>query len=100
MSVTADKTSPAIVGSGNGNDRPRETEWMTAAEAAEYAGGVGFCTIRDACNRNTLRTSGSVAGSPDRSGRGGNGSPIGWDVGRGEARSIDLPACSSVQGRR
>ena len=55
MPATAEKTSPATVGSGNGDDRPRETEWMTAAEAAEYAGGVGVCTIREACNRNTLR---------------------------------------------
>lgn len=34
MPATADKTSPATIGSENGGDRPRETEWMTAAEAA------------------------------------------------------------------
>ena len=41
--------------SENGNEHSQEREWMTAAEAAEYAGGVGVCTIREACNRNTLR---------------------------------------------
>jgi hypothetical protein len=65
MPATAEKTSPATIGSGNGDDRPRETEWMTAAEAAEYAGGVGVCTIREACNRNRLRhirIGGGIAG--------------------------------------
>ena len=32
-----------------------ESEWLSAAEAAAYAGGIGVCTIREACNRNTLR---------------------------------------------
>jgi excisionase family DNA binding protein len=31
------------------------TEWLTAAEAAAYAGGIGLSTIREACNRNELR---------------------------------------------
>jgi excisionase family DNA binding protein len=30
-------------------------EWLTAAEAAEYAGGIGVCTVRQACNVNRLR---------------------------------------------
>jgi hypothetical protein len=29
--------------------------WLTAAEAAEYAGRVGVCTIRQACNLRQLR---------------------------------------------
>lgn len=100
MPATADKTSPATIGSENGGDRPRETEWMTAAEAVEYAGGVGVCTIREACNRNTLRISGLVAESPGRSGHGENGSPI-W-LGRwargGEVHG--LARVLSVQRRR
>ena len=65
MSVTADKASLTTIGSESGDNRPRESEWMTAAEAAEYAGGVGVCTIREACNRNTLRhirIGGGIAG--------------------------------------
>jgi hypothetical protein len=41
---------------GAGDSAPsRDTEWLTAAEAAEYAGGVGISTIRQACNLNRLR---------------------------------------------
>jgi len=30
-------------------------EWLTAIEAAAYAGNIGISTIREACNRNELR---------------------------------------------
>ena len=30
-------------------------EWLTAVEAAAYAGGIGVSTIRGACNRKELR---------------------------------------------
>ena len=32
-----------------------ESEWLNAAEAAAFAGGIGISTIRNACNRNALR---------------------------------------------
>ncbi len=32
-----------------------DREWLTAAEAAAYAGNIGLSTIREACNRNQLR---------------------------------------------
>jgi len=32
-----------------------ESEWLSAADAAAFAGGIGICTIREACHRNTLR---------------------------------------------
>jgi hypothetical protein len=65
MSATMDKANPTGGVSENGDEHSREREWMTAAEAAEYAGGVGVCTIREACNRNTLRhirIGGGIAG--------------------------------------
>ena len=40
---------------GDGGRGLQEREWLTAAEAAAYAGGVGISTIRAACNRNALR---------------------------------------------
>jgi hypothetical protein len=43
--MTVTNESPAI------DDR----EWLTAAEAGAYAGGVSVGTIRQACNRNMLR---------------------------------------------
>jgi excisionase family DNA binding protein len=36
-------------------DRIQFGDWITAAEAAAYAGGVGISTVREACNRNELR---------------------------------------------
>ena len=36
-------------------ERLHHAEWITAAEAAAYAGNVGVSTIREACNRNELR---------------------------------------------
>ena len=35
--------------------RPPDAEWLTASEAAAYAGHIGLSTIREACNRNELR---------------------------------------------
>lgn len=32
-----------------------DAEWLTALEAADYAGKIGISTIREACNRNELR---------------------------------------------
>jgi excisionase family DNA binding protein len=32
-----------------------DAEWLTAMEAAAYAGSIGVSTIREACNRNELR---------------------------------------------
>jgi hypothetical protein len=32
-----------------------DAEWLTAMEAAAYAGYIGVSTIREACNRNELR---------------------------------------------
>lgn len=32
-----------------------DAEWLTALEAAAYAGNIGVSTIREACNRNELR---------------------------------------------
>jgi hypothetical protein len=32
-----------------------DAEWLTAIDAASYAGNIGVSTIRDACNRNQLR---------------------------------------------
>ena len=32
-----------------------DAEWLTALDAAEYAGNIGVSTIREACNRNELR---------------------------------------------
>jgi excisionase family DNA binding protein len=36
-------------------DQVYETEWLTAAEAADYAGRIGISTVRAACSRNELR---------------------------------------------
>jgi hypothetical protein len=35
--------------------RQLDAEWLTAPEAARYAGKIGVSTIREACNRNELR---------------------------------------------
>jgi hypothetical protein len=32
-----------------------DAEWLTALEAAAYAGNIGVSTIREACNRNELK---------------------------------------------
>jgi hypothetical protein len=32
-----------------------EAEWLTAIQAAAYAGDIGVSTIREACNSNELR---------------------------------------------
>jgi excisionase family DNA binding protein len=32
-----------------------DAEWLTALDAAAYAGNIGVSTIREACNRNELR---------------------------------------------
>jgi excisionase family DNA binding protein len=32
-----------------------QSEWLTAQEAASYAGRLGVSTVRDACNRKELR---------------------------------------------
>ena len=47
----------AISGAEDGAliNRLQLADWITAAEAAVYAGGVGLSTIRAACNRNELR---------------------------------------------
>lgn len=54
MHPTADATRPAPE-AGRPINRPSDAEWLTASEAAEHAGGIGVCTIRDACNRKELR---------------------------------------------
>jgi hypothetical protein len=49
-SVTDTRPATAI------NERNEaDPEWLTATEAAAYAGDIGVSTIRDACNRNELR---------------------------------------------
>lgn len=55
MHSTAEETRLATPEGEHVERRPREAEWLTAAEAAAYAGGVGISTIRAACNRNALR---------------------------------------------
>jgi hypothetical protein len=55
MQATAEDMRP---GESEGEStvwRLPNTEWLTAAEAARYAGGIGVSTIREACNRNKLR---------------------------------------------
>lgn len=55
MQATAEDMRP---GESEGEStvwRLPNTEWLTAAEAAKYAGGIGVSTIREACNRNKLR---------------------------------------------
>jgi hypothetical protein len=34
---------------------PEQGEWLTARDAACYAGRLGISTVRDACNRKELR---------------------------------------------
>ena len=55
MHSTAEQTIP-IEPEGETVIRELEdAEWITAAEAAAYAGNIGVSTIREACNRNELR---------------------------------------------
>ncbi len=55
MLSTADEKRPGESEGETAVGRLHLAEWLTAAEAAEYAGGVGISTIRAACNRNALR---------------------------------------------
>ena len=55
MQATADDRTPGESEGENTVRRLPNTEWLTAAEAATYAGGIGVSTIRAACNRNRLR---------------------------------------------
>jgi hypothetical protein len=43
--------------------RPLDPEWITAAEAAEYAGAISVDTVRTACNLNRLKHV-RIGGSP------------------------------------
>jgi excisionase family DNA binding protein len=55
MEPTLDHTRP-IQPSDETTVRPLpDAEWLTAVEAAAYAGNIGVSTIREACNRNELR---------------------------------------------
>jgi hypothetical protein len=41
--------------SGERAEESNQREWLTAAEAAAYAGRIGIWTVRQACKRNELR---------------------------------------------
>ena len=47
--------TPTIVTSEQAIGSQRDSEWLSTAEAAAYAGDIGVSTIREACNRNALR---------------------------------------------
>jgi len=55
MQSTAYETRPTEREDETTIRRQQDAEWLTAAEAAMYAGGIGVSTIRIACNRNELR---------------------------------------------
>jgi len=55
MQSTADDNKPLESEGATAVWQLHIAEWLTAAEAAAYAGGVGISTIRSACNRNALR---------------------------------------------
>ena len=55
MPSTVDQPSPAVNGTEDIVRHTHDAVWLTAAEAAAYAGGIGISTIRAACNRNALR---------------------------------------------
>ena len=55
MQSPAEGTRPTSSEAEPAMRHKEETEWLTAAEAGMYAGGIGVSTIREACNRNELR---------------------------------------------
>lgn len=55
MESTAENTRPTQPEGESTIGRPLDAEWLTAVEAAAYAGNIGVSTIREACNRNELR---------------------------------------------
>lgn len=55
MQSTMDGTRPADREDETTPRRLPDAEWLTASEAAAYAGHIGLSTIREACNRNELK---------------------------------------------
>lgn len=55
MQSTAENTRPTEPEDASTIKRLQDAEWLTAADAAAYVGGIGVSTIREACNRNQLR---------------------------------------------
>lgn len=55
MQSTAEQPNTVETGNGERAGYLEQTGWLTAREAAAYAGGLGVSTIREACNRKELR---------------------------------------------
>lgn len=55
MQSTVDETKPTEPDRDNTIRRLLDADWLTAADAAFYAGNIGVSTIREACNRKELR---------------------------------------------
>jgi hypothetical protein len=54
MQSTAEDTRPIESEGETTIRRLLDAEWLTALEAAPYAGNIGVSIIREACNRNEL----------------------------------------------
>jgi hypothetical protein len=55
MQSMTEETRPIEGGDEIAVRRLPDAEWLTAIDAAVYAGNIGISTVREACNRNELR---------------------------------------------
>jgi hypothetical protein len=55
MQSMTEETRPIEGGDETAVRRLPDAEWLTAIDAAVYAGNIGVSTVREACNRNELR---------------------------------------------
>ncbi len=55
MTTTTQKRPHDVSSASDAGVNSPAREWLTAAQAAEYAGDISVSTIRDGANRNRLR---------------------------------------------